>query len=89
LQSYSINGSYIIPNGFTFEELPRNMALIMPDTSIVVKRFVQKSDDNMVSFRITIDFNRASYDAEEYVDLKEFFKKMYAVLDEKVVVKMK
>ncbi len=89
LQSYSVNGSYNIPNGFAFEELPKSMALIMPDTSIILKRIVRVSDDNMVSFRVTIDFNRPTYDAEEYPDLKEFFKKMYAILDEKIVVKMK
>lgn len=89
LQQYSISGSYTIPNGFLFDALPKNMALIMPDTSIILKRFVQKSDDNLVSFRITIDFNRPSYDADEYPDLKEFYKKMYAVLNEKIIVKIK
>lgn len=87
-QKYTITGSVIIPENFSFDDLPRNMRMIMADTSIVLSRMLQK-DDNILSFRVTIDFKRPVYAADEYPDVKEFYKKLYEALDEKIVLKKK
>ena len=43
-QNYDIVESFIIPDGYVFDGLPKNVNMIMPDTSIVFSRML--SDDN-------------------------------------------
>ena len=38
LQNHSIIGNITIPDGYEFDELPKNIKMIMPDTSIIVTR---------------------------------------------------
>lgn len=87
-QKYTITGSVIIPENFSFDDLPKNMRMIIADTSIVLTRILQK-DDNILSFRVTLDFKRPVYAADEYPDVKEFYKKLYEALEEKIVLKKK
>ena len=44
---------------------------------------------NTINTRIVVEFKRPFYTPEEYPDLKEFYKKMYALLDEQIVIKKK
>jgi hypothetical protein len=39
--------------------------------------------------RITLEFNRPFYTAQEYVDFKEFYKKLFDMLNEQFVIKKK
>jgi hypothetical protein len=48
-----------------------------------------QSDGSIISFRFTLDFNASGYGAESYPYIKEFFKKMYEILDERIVLKKK
>jgi hypothetical protein len=87
-RSYVITGSYYIPDDFIVNELPKNTKMIMPDTSIVLSRIIQK-DGNMISFRFSLDIKIFGYPAAVYPYVKEFFKKMYEILDERIVLKKK
>ena len=60
----------------------------MPDTIIVLTGLMQK-DGNNIAFRFTLDIKVLGYTAESYPYVKEFFKKMYALLDERIVLKKK
>lgn len=87
-RSYNISGTYILAENFNISELPKNTKMMLPDTSIVLTRIIQK-DDNIISFRFTLDFKAVGYSAESYPYLKEFYKKMYDILDERIVLKKK
>jgi len=87
-QYYTIMGGYSLADNYEFEDLPKNMTMIMPDTSIVLTRIMQKNE-NTITFRITMDFKRPQYSAEEYPDVKAYYKKLYAVLNEQIVIKKK
>ncbi len=87
-QSYMVVGTISIPDGFTFETLPKNMRMIMQDTSIVLERLAQ-ADDGRVSFRIGLEFKRPVYYLDEYDDFREFYKKLFATLNEQIVIKKK
>jgi hypothetical protein len=87
-QKYTITGTYYLPDDFVINELPRNTKLIMPDTSIILTRRTQQ-DGNIISFRLTLEMLYAGYTAEGYPYLKDFFKRMYAILDERIVLKKK
>lgn len=87
-RSYLITGTYYLPEDFAVSELPKNTKMIMPDTSIVLSRMMQLSG-NILSFRFSLDIKAAGYTAEGYPYIKEFFKKMYAIMDERIVMKKK
>ena len=87
-RSYLVTGTYYLPEGFEVNELPKNIKMIMPDTSIVLSRIMQKDGQN-ISFRFSLEINVYGYTAEGYPFVKDFFKKMYALLDERIVLKKK
>ena len=60
----------------------------MPDTSITLTRMMQV-EGNIISFRFTLDIKVTGYQAESYPYIKEFFKKMYSILDERIVLQKK
>ncbi len=87
-QEYSFYSNYSIPDNYTFENLPQNISLIMPDTSIVFTRLVL-TDENILTIRTTIDFRKPYYSAVYYPDFAAFYKKMFAKLNEQIVLKKK
>jgi hypothetical protein len=87
-QQYQIIGTFSIPVGYSFETLPKNIRMIMPDTSISISRQIV-TRENTVSVRINLDFKRPFYSIEEYPDFKEFYKQLFALLNEQVVFRRK
>jgi hypothetical protein len=87
-QHYTLVGSVAIPENCVFEQPPTNVMMIMPDTSIVFRRLIEVKD-NRVSYRITLDFRRPYYEAQEYPEFKDFYKKLFARLNEQIVFKKK
>lgn len=85
-QSYGVYGNITIPEGYKIEELPKNIIMITPDTSIILKRIFQM-DESGLHVKLTLEFTRPIYAAMEYDNFKEFYKKLYAVLNEQVVIK--
>ena len=87
-KSYVVTGTYYLPDDYIVNELPKNTRLMMPDTSIILIRKIQL-DNNIISFRVTLDLLYADYTVEGYPYIKDFFKKMYAILAERIVLKKK
>jgi hypothetical protein len=87
-QMHQIITSIRIPDGYEFDELPKNIKMTLEDQSLSVSRMVAVQG-GMLSSRITLEFKRPFYSPEEYADLKEFYKKMYSLLDEQIVFKKK
>jgi hypothetical protein len=87
-KSYTIIGKIAIPKGYEFEELPKNIKMIMPDTSIVLQRLIQPGD-GAIDFRITLDFKRSYYTADSYPMFHEFYKQLFNTLNEQIVIKKK
>lgn len=87
-QDYSITGLYFLPEAYTMEDLPKNYKLITSDTGIVFKRS-SSFNDGMLNVQMTLEFKKPVYSVENYPEVNEFFKKMYAVLNEQFVYKKK
>ena len=88
LQNHSIIGNIMMPDGYDLDELPKNIKMIMPDTSIIVTR-TSRAVDGMLQFRISLEFKKPFYSAEEYEGFKEFYKKLFDLLNEQFVIKKK
>jgi hypothetical protein len=87
-QSFNIVANITIPNGYEFEALPKNIRLIMPDTSISITRRVA-SEGNQVAVRISLDFAKPFFTVQEYDNFKEFYKQLFAILSEQIAIKKK
>lgn len=87
-KSYAITGAYVLPDNYVVNELPKNTKMILPDTSITLTRMTQQ-DGNVITYKFTLIFNTSGYTAESYPYIKEFFKQLYNILDERIVLKKK
>ncbi len=86
LRNYSINGVYKIPAGYKVDALPKNVSMIMPDKSIVFKRIVAEQDGSILVHFI-IDIRKKAFGVDEYPGVHDFYKKMYEMLNEQIVLK--
>ncbi len=86
LQNYSINGTYKMPPGYKIDVLPKTVTIIMPDRSITFKRIIQEQDGDII-VRYSINYTKAEYSKDNYSDFHEFYKKMYELLNEQIVLK--
>lgn len=87
-KKYSVSGSWFLPDNLVADALPKNTKMILPDTSIVLTRMIQ-NEGNIITFRFVLDFRTSGYAAESYPYIKEFFKQLYLILDERIVLKKK
>lgn len=87
-QNYRMVILYNIPENYVFEGKPKDVKMIMPDTSIVFSR-VSAIDNNMLSTTISVKFNSPFYAPDDYPALQEFYKKMFTYLNEQYVIKKK
>ena len=86
LHNLAINGIYTIPTGYKIDALPKNISMTMPDRSITFRRIVAEQDGK-IAVRYTISYQKSIYFKEDYADFHEFFKKMYEMLNEQIVLK--
>lgn len=87
-QSYLITGMLKIPDTYELDALPKNIRMIMPDTSVSLQRVIQVQE-NTINYRISLEFNRPIYYLDEYDDFREFYKKLFALLNEQIIIKKK
>jgi hypothetical protein len=85
-QSFSIVANITIPEGYQFETLPKNMRMIMPDTSISITRRMA-AENNQLSVRVGLEFTKPFFAVQEYPDFKEFYKQLFAILSEQIAIK--
>jgi hypothetical protein len=86
----TFNLVYDVAPDITFESLPKSIALRTSDSAMVISRLVEPSaDGKKILMRTKVDLNRTVYSADEYRSVKEFFKKMYDILNEPIVMKRK
>jgi Domain of Unknown Function with PDB structure (DUF3857) len=85
-QRYEINGIIFIPDGYAMEELPKSLRMIMPDTSIT---FIRQSaySSGMLTIHYLLEFKKPFFTKEEYPGFREFYKKLFELLNEQYVYK--
>ncbi len=87
-QSYLLLGNFTLPDGYELEALPKNVKMIMPDTSIVMSRISQLSG-NILMTKIQLDFREPVYAAAQYGEFQEFYKQLFDLINEQYVIRKK
>ena len=85
-QSYQAVENFFIPAGYSLEAVPKDLQMIMPDTSIIFTRQCVAAGDR-VTAKITVEFRKPVYTTEEYAEFQEFYKQMFALFNEPIVIK--
>jgi hypothetical protein len=83
---HAISGRYKIPPGYEIESLPKNANIVMADKSIRFKRVLAKEEGYIV-LHYEINVKRSLFTPQEYPDIYVFYKKMYEMLNEQIVLK--
>ncbi|MGZ3753425.1 MAG: hypothetical protein ACXVAU_19225, partial [Mucilaginibacter sp.] len=86
LNNYNIIGNYKIPPGFKTDALPKSLKMDMPDQSIGFKRIVSE-EDGTISIRYSIVYKKMIFFKENYAELRDFYKKMYELMNEQIILK--
>lgn len=84
--AYLLVGSFKLPAGYKVESLPKSASMAMPDGSITFRRIVAEQD-GMVAVRYIIDTKKSIFFKEDYPDFHEFYKRMYEMMNEQIVLK--
>jgi hypothetical protein len=84
--NYSISGIYKIPAGYKVDALPKSVSMVMPDQTISFRRMAGEQDGS-VMVRYVVDFKKTIFFKEDYPELRDFFKKMYEMINEQIVLK--
>ena len=85
-QNYDIVESFFIPDGYVFDGSPKNVTMIMPDTSILFSRIISLQND-LASIHITLKFKKPVFRVDEYDAFREFYKRLFGMLNEQIVIK--
>ncbi|WP_207421681.1 DUF3857 domain-containing protein [Desertivirga brevis] len=83
---YTITGMFKIPAGYKVDALPGSINFVMPDKSISFQRIVAEAEGS-VNVRFVIDFKKSIFGVEEYQDLRQFYKQVFDMLNEQIVLK--
>ena len=86
LSNLTINGIFKEPAGYKIDALPKNISMSLPDKSIIFKRIVGEQDGSIV-VRYVINYNKSIYFKESYPEIHEFFKQMFQMINEQIVLK--
>lgn len=86
MNNLTITGSFKMPAGYKADALPKSVSMITPDKSITFRRIVAEQD-GAILVRYTINYSKSIYFKEDYPSLHEFYKKLFEMMNEQIVLK--
>lgn len=88
---YGMNNMYIvsfaIPEGYTVDELPKNLTIKLNEKNDVVYNYKISYSDNVISLQSRLQINRTFFTPDEYDGLWAFFNLVVNKLNENIVLK--
>lgn len=86
--SYTITHVLSLPANKVVDALPKNIQLVNEDKTLLFSRQVVYNEQaNQVVARMKFEINKGVFKADQYTDLKEFFKKLSNLLEDQCVIK--
>lgn len=73
---------------FEIDHLPKNIVLRAPDSSFFYKAVYSGNSQKLIASQ-TFEIRRANFSKDEYSGIQDFFKRMYAIISEEIVLKKK
>jgi len=89
-RSINVNLYLRVSSEYSVDALPKSVQLVNADKTVVfIREILQDVPSNTVVGRLRMDFKKSFYSADEYDEIKEFYKKMFEMLNEQIVLKKK
>jgi hypothetical protein len=86
LKILNLNGRYKIPDGYKIESIPKSVNLLTEDKSIGFKRVIVE-EEGYVVVHYVINHKTTTYSRDHYKLIHDYYKKMYEMLSEQIVLK--
>lgn len=83
----TLNAVYKLPAGYKVDALPKNISMTTPNQDVMFRRMMGQQQDGSVAVRYVIAYKKSIYFKEDYPNFHEFFKKMFEMLNEQIVLK--
>lgn len=78
----------IIPKGFSIDALPKSLQITNADRTMTFSREIIKGDvTNDLQCRLKFETKKSLFGVENYADVQAFYKKMFELLNEQIVLK--
>ena len=87
-QQLTITLSIDIPPSYQIEFLPTSTIVRAPDSSFLFKQ-ICTTDSSSIYFKQSFEIKRSVFYREEYAAVQEFFKRIYALMEEEIILKKK
>ena len=87
-QSFIMYLHLTIPDDYQLDDLPINILIRSNDSSMLFKREILRQG-NILVFRNSFEILRTVYAKEEYPGIRDYFKKIYGVVNDKIILKKK
>jgi hypothetical protein len=87
-QQFNIRFSMSIPENFQLDFIPKSILVRAPDSSFMFKRNVF-ADNSSIAIHQTFEINKTDFEKEQYPGLQEFFRHVYTLMNEDIVLKRK
>lgn len=87
-QEYRLNFQLEIPASLQVEHLPQNLVLRSSDSSLIFTSFVSANGAN-ISYSQVLEIKKSIFRYDEYGSLFEFYKRIYTLMSEEIVLKKK
>jgi hypothetical protein len=87
-RKFTVTETVELPANLVVDALPKNITMTTPDTSLLLRRIIHVEGNQLIC-QLQLEILKTYYEKEEYVYLKEFYKKLYAYLDEQIVLKQR
>ncbi len=87
-ETTNIYGFFTLPEGYAAETLPANTAITVEDRSIIFRRNMEV-EENTIRLTVVIEFKKPIYPSKDYDEFKNFYKKVFDLMNEQVVLKKK
>lgn len=89
-QNISFSTYIEVPEGYVTDALPKSIQLVNADKTVVfIRELFDDAANKKVLARVRIEFKKSLYGVDEYGELKEFYKKMFDMVNEQIVFKKK
>lgn len=86
--SFLIHMEITLPEKIKIEELAKNKIIRTPDTVLLFNRFNEMSGNKLI-VNSSFNINDAIFYKEDYPAVSDFFKNVYAILNEQILLKRK
>ena len=84
--NYVISDIYKVPAGYKVDASPKSVSMALSGNNISFKRIVSE-DDGKIVIRYFIVYRKSVFFKEDYPEFHDFYKKMFEMLNEQIVLK--